>query len=80
MLRSLPLARLRIILLPSKARLLPGLKDGRDEIQSKAAIEIFGFLLVGTRGLRVFLEYVREGVDMEVGWKGDLTRSCATAR
>lgn len=80
MLCPLPLARLGVVLLPSKARLLPGLKDGRDEVQSKAAVEIFGFLLVGTRGLRVFLGNVSLEVDMDVGWKGDLTRSWATAR
>lgn len=48
-LRALALARLRIILLPREARLLPALVDGADEILTQAAVEILGLGLIWTR-------------------------------
>ena len=55
MLRPLPLARLRIILFPSEARLRPGIVDGLDEIEAESAVEVCGEGFVRARGLGVFL-------------------------
>jgi hypothetical protein len=55
MLRSLPLASLRIILFPSEPSLRPCFVDCFHEIESEAGVQIFGFLLIGTGGLCVSL-------------------------
>lgn len=47
-LRALALARLRVVLLPGEARLLPTLEDGVDEILAQARVEVSGLGLVGT--------------------------------
>lgn len=50
-LRALALARLRVVLLPREARLLPALVDGFDEVPAQAAVQIPCLGLVGA-GLR----------------------------
>lgn len=63
MLRALPLARLRIILLPREARLLPALEYCLDEVEAKARVQVFGFFLVWAGGLRVFLDKIVSEMD-----------------
>jgi hypothetical protein len=57
MLRSLPFAGFRVILFPCKACFLPAFKDGFDEVEAKAAVEVFGFFLVWAGSLCIFLVY-----------------------
>lgn len=51
MLRPLPLACLRIVLLPCEAGLLPAFVDSVDEVLAEVGVELLGALLVGALGL-----------------------------
>lgn len=55
MLRTLSPARLGIVLLPSKARLLPLLIHISNQVDTQLGIEVKGFVLVGAGSLCVFL-------------------------
>jgi hypothetical protein len=56
MLRALSFSCLRVILLPCETGLNPGVKNSLDKIETELAVEVFGFVLVGTREFGVFLE------------------------
>ena len=62
MLRALSLARLGMVLLPRKARLLPLAIHVSYQVDAQLGIEVEGFVLVGAGGLCIFLDEERGGL------------------